>query len=482
MRKVPALALVLLASLAVLAAGCGGKKQAAASSSGAQFVRSDALAFVSVDTDLGSSQWKQLDSLAQKFPGRDQAVKSLEKSIAGQGVDFDNDIKPALGPELDLAVATGATANDTAEVGLLQPGDEGKFKALVDKQNQTQPDSKSVYRKLDNGWYAIADSQAAIDQVLKGSNPPLSDESLYKDALAKQPSDALAKAYVNGPELGKVVQKAIEARGNGLSDSTTSGLQKLDFVSASLSAENDGVRLHGAVQGSGSESLLGTGDYASKLLGETPSDAFAFLTFKVGKDTGSGLGAVTAPFEQTLGVSLQDVLALLENENAIYVRPGAVIPELAAILQPSDTSKGMATLTKLATRLAASGGATLTGGAEKTLSFGTQFQLHFGVKDGKIVLTNSAAGISGVGSPSQSLADSADFQEAKKAAGLPDSTGGFLYLDLKNTIPLIEGFAGLSGTSLPAHVTENLRPLRSFLEWSAGSGNSRTFDAFVEIK
>jgi hypothetical protein len=57
-----------------------------------------------------------------------------------------------------------------------------------------------------------------------------------------------------------------------------------------------------------------------------------------------------------------------------------------------------------------------------------------------------------------------------------------LYVDLKNAIPLIEGFAGLAGQKLPAQVTANLVPLRSFLAWSAGSGNSRTFDAFLEIK
>jgi hypothetical protein len=377
-------------------------------------------------------------------------------------------------------VATGATLNTTAAIGLTQPSDEGKFKALVQKLNQ-QPGSTGVYRKLDNGWYAVGNSQADIDQVLKGSGSALSDESLYKDALAKLPSDALAKAYVNGPELGKLVQKALQARGNGLSDSTTSSLQNLDFVSASLSAENDGVRLHGATQGSGS-SALGGGDYTSKLLGETPSDAFAFLTFKGGKSAGSALGQLSVPFESALGVSLQDVLALFENENALYVRPGAVIPEFAAILEPSDPSAGMATLTKLATRLAATSGATIRGGAEKTLSFGTQFALHFGVADGKIVITNSAGGIGQVGSSGQSLADSADFKEAKDAAGLPDSNGGFLYVDLKNAIPLIEGFAGLAGQKLPAQVTANLVPLRSFLAWSAGSGNSRTFDAFLEIK
>jgi hypothetical protein len=481
MRKSSGIAVALFASLALLVAGCGGKQQPAGSSSAAPLVRPDVLAFASVDTDFGSGQWKQLDALASKFPGRDQALKSIEQSLTGQGVDFNNDVKPALGPELDFAVAAGATPNDTTAIGLTQPSDEGKFKALVQKLNQ-KPGSGAVYRKLDNGWYAVGSSQADIDQVLKGSGASLADESLYKNAVAKQPSDALARVYVNGPELGKVVQKATEARGNGLSDSTTGALQKLDFISAAVSAEDDGVRLHGAVEGSGAEALLGSGDYASDLLGKTPSDAFAFLTFKIAKDAGSGLGAATAPYEQALGVSLQDVLALFENESGLYVRPGAVIPEFAAFLGPSDTSAGMATLTKLAQHLAAGSGATLSGGAEKTLSFGTQFELHFGVKDGKIVITNSAGGIGQVGSPSESLVHSADFQEAAKAADLKLANGGLLYLDLKNAIPLIEGFAGLSGTKIPAEVSENLRPLRSFLSWSAGSGDSRTFDAFLEIK
>jgi hypothetical protein len=482
MRKSSGSALALFASLALLAAGCGGKQQAAGSSSAAPLVRADVLAFGGIDTDFGSSQWKQLDALSKKFPGRDKAIESIKKDIAGEGVDFDKDIKPALGPELDYAVASGSTVNDTTAVGLLQPADEGKFKDLVDKENQAQPDSKTVYRKLNDGWYALGDTQADIDKVLKGDGAALSGESLYKDAVAKQPSDAVARVYVNGSELAKLVQKAIEARGNGTADSTTGALQKLDFISASVSAEDDGVRLHGAVEGSGAEALLGSGDYASDLLGETPSDAFAFLTFKIAKNAGSGLGPVTAPFEQALGVSLQDVLALFENESGLYVRPGAVIPEFAAFLGPSDTSAGMATLTKLAQHLATGSGATLSGGAEKTLSFGTQFELHFGVKDGKIVITNAAGGIGQVGSPSESLVHSADFQEAAKAADLKIANGGLLYLDLKNAIPLIEGFAGLSGTKIPANVSENLRPLRSFLSWSAGSGSSRTFDAFLEIK
>jgi len=473
----------LLVALALVAAGCGGSMSGSSSASGAQFVRADALAFVSVNTDFGSSQWKQLDTLSKKFPARDQAIRSIEQGIAGQGLDFENDIKPALGPELDLAVASGATPGDITAAGLTKPSDGSKFEKLVEKENQTDPSSKSVFRKLSDGWYAIGNSQADIDKVLaSGSDKTLADESLYTDAVAKQPSETLANAYVNGPELGKLVTSAMQSRGNGLSDSSTGGLDKLDFVSASLSAESNGVRAHGAVQGEGANELLGSGDYTSKLIGETPSDAFAFLSFKGGNNLGSGLSQLSVPFESALGIPLQDVLDLFTNENALYIKPGAVIPEIVAILQPDDTSKGMATLTKLAGKIAAGSGATLSGGAEKMLSFGTQFAIHFGVKDGQIVITNSAAGISGVGSTDQNLANSPDFIEAAAAAGLPSSTGGLFYLDLKNAIPLIEGFAGLAGQHLPSEVTGNLQPLRSLLSWSAGSGNSRTFDLFLEIK
>jgi hypothetical protein len=66
---------------------------------------------------------------------------------------------------------------------------------------------------------------------------------------------------------------------------------------------------------------------------------------------------------------------------------------------------------------------------------------------------------------------------------MPDSTGGLVYVDLKDAIPLIEGFAGLSGQRIPANVSANLRPLRSLLGWSqGGDSGEQTFDAFLEIK
>jgi hypothetical protein len=116
----------------------------------------------------------------------------------------------------------------------------------------------------------------------------------------------------------------------------------------------------------------------------------------------------------------------------------------------------------------------------KTIDFG-QFAVHYAALDGTVLITSGATGIADYGNGAK-LTDSADFKDAKAAAGMPDSTGGVFYVDLKTAIPLIESFAGLAGESPPEEVTANLRPLRSFLSWNAGSGDTRTFEAFLEIK
>jgi hypothetical protein len=190
--------------------------------------------------------------------------------------------------------------------------------------------------------------------------------------------------------------------------------------------------------------------------------------------------------EEYLGVPLDDVLSLLHGELAFYVRPGALIPEFTLVLDPQDQAKALATLDKLAARLALAAHARVETGTQdghdvKTITFG-QFAIHFGGTDGKVVITSGANGIAEYGGSGGSLPDSADFKEAKDAAGMPDSTGGFAYIDLKDALPLIEGFATLAGKNLPSHVTENLRPLRSFLSWSSGSSGDHTYDAFLEIK
>ena len=321
-----------------------------------------------------------------------------------------------------------------------------------------------------------------IDAVLAGEGKTLADDSTFEDAFGKLPDDALVKAYANGQKVGSLIKQAVRQGGTTTYGSATAGLDKLDWISASLTAEDDGVRVKGVVKGAGSDALLGGGDYISTALGEAPGDALAFLTLQGGKGLASSLGNAAAPLTMALGMPIDQLLGLFENETALYVRPGIGIPEITLVLNPSDTSAGLDTLDKLATRIAALSGGQVSGsGGEKTITI-DGVAIHFGSKNGKIVITNAAGGVSQYGSSSEKLSDSADFKEARDAAGMPDSNGGMVYIDLKNAIPMLLSLAQLSGSQPPPVVTENLKPLRSFLAWNEGSGDTRTFNLFLEIK
>ena len=492
MRKRRILFLGLLATLAIVAAGCGGGggKTGVSGPSGASLVRSTALAFVSIDSDLGSSQWQQVDDLSHKFPGRSKALERLRQELAKHDIDYGRDVEPALGPEVDLAAAAGSTPNATSFVVLTKPDDADKYKELVKKLNASDTSGKpAVYREV-NGWYALSDSQAKIDATLKPqAEDALSDNGTFKEALGKLPDDALAKAYVNGPELARVIGEAARESDSSF-DPSAVGLDKLDFISASLSAENDGLRVHGAAQGAGT-SAFGRGDYSSKLLGGVPGDALAFFTFDGGGTVAQLQKLQSRPevqrLERELGVSFAELLDLFRNEVGLYVRPGIGIPELTLGLTTDDQGGALATLDKLAARLAALYGGRLRSGEQgghhpvKTLDFG-QFAVHYGGLGDKVIITSGVTGLADYAASGHKLPDSADFKDAREAAGMPDTTGPFTYIDLKNAIPLIEGLVALFGETPSSDVTENLRPLRSFLAWTTGSGESRTFDAFLEIK
>jgi hypothetical protein len=485
-------ALALFAVLALVAAGCGGGKTSA-SGSGASLVRPDALVFVSFDSDLGSDQWKQVDALSKKFPGRDEALAMINKELEKNGVDYSSDVKPALGPEVDLAIVLGQNLNDAAVVGLTKPDDAGKFKALVQKLNESDDSGQpAVYREV-NGWYALSDSQAHIDEVLKSGDKSLSDESTYDDALGTLPSSALVKAYINGPQLAEAFKKLQQGKGGGLAV-TAPGLTKLDYISAALSAEDDGLRVHGATSGAGSSDLA-SGNYESKLIDGVPADALGFLSFRGGKsidqlesqfETNPTFSQVLPQIEQALGVKLADILALLRGEVAFYARPGGALPEATLVLATENQSAALATLDKLATRLAALTQAKVSttqeeGRTVKTIDF-TRFAIRYAGLGDKILITSGLNGIGAYTASGSKLSDAADFKDEKSAAGMPSSNAGFAYVDLKNSIALIESLAGISGEALPPTVGENLRPLRSFVAWGDRSGNAFTFDAFLEIK
>src|SRR3954470_19609903 len=132
MRALHAAGLAALSALALATAGCGGSSAFIGGSpraDAAQLVPPTALAFVSSNTDLESSQWQRLDDLTRGLPARQRLEKMLRDTLAQKHLDFEAGARPALGPELNLAVL-GGDAADPEVIALVQPDDQAKLRAL----------------------------------------------------------------------------------------------------------------------------------------------------------------------------------------------------------------------------------------------------------------------------------------------------------------------------------------------------------------
>jgi hypothetical protein len=478
MRRAPAplVALLAIVAAAFLVAGCGGSTKTSAAGgapAGAAFVPATAPVYVSVNTDLSGDQFKQADELLQKFPGRAKLLAELRKSLSQDGVDLEK-LKSAVGPEVDFVVLD-ITKSPTV-VALTQPKDEQKFNDVLESG------SKPAAHEKVGDWTVFSDEQASIDAFKAAqSGDKLSDSSRFADAMAKLPDDALVKAYVDGTGLNQALREQLQGQVAG----AMGGLDNLKWLAASLEAQSDGAAMRFVASGIDQ----GGSDYTSDLVKKAPQGALVFASFKGTDKTFDQLsqGASGAMVEQFLGLKLADVANLFKGETAVWVSAGTPIPEVTVVLG-GDPKQSIATLDKLTAKLSVlAGGATpkqttLSGVTLTEVPLGP-LSIFYGEVDGKVLITDTPNAVrdfqSGSGS---SLADDAAFKSAVDASGMPDSYGGFLYVNIPDTIAAFSGLASSAGSGLPPDVDANVRPLRSAVLWSTQDGGNTDVQAFVEIR
>jgi uncharacterized protein DUF3352 len=486
------LVLVLTFAL-VLAAGCGGGATGQAGGEAAGVVPADVALYLSLDTDFEGEQWQTASDLVAKFPDGDEALQDLLAQFEQQqGVDFETDVKPALGPEVAVA-ALDFEGNNF--VVLTQPDDEAKLQALLEKgENPT-------VTEVVGGWTVIAERQEVIDRFkeLRGQGM-LADSESFQGAMDGLESDSLVGVYVNGAALDEALRSDPGFSQAGLDAFLPEG--KLPSIGGILRAEADGARLDGQALFAGdvTESGLVSPMFDAKLPEEVPADVLAYFSFNdlesqfsAFRDSLSGvepdLDRQLGQAEAFLGVSLEeDIAPLFAGEGALYVRRGAPIPEITLLTAVDDEQKALGTLDDLVaglrqfvpvqepTRIQ------IAGVEAREVAIEPPFSLFYAAFDGWLVVTTSRQGIADLREDGDRFAGEEAFKNAADQAGLPEETTGWGYVNLEEALPLLLGFADAGDVGVPPEAQANIEPLRGLVFWGTAEDRTITFSLFLGVE
>ena len=489
--RLRALAVALVTGLAVVAAGCGGGSGGASSAGGADIAPASSPLFISVNTDLEGDQITTFRTLLDKFPGSDGLLRMALAELEQKDVDFEQDVKPALGPELDIVLLDLGQGGETPNpevVALLQPNDPAKLDALLEKDTDGTP---TVKEEVD-GWTVLAESQASIDRFKEmRSGGTLTDSGRFADAMEGLPDDALARAYVNADAIVKSYQET----GAPLSAQAFDQLfpNGVPSVGGTVSAEEGGLRF----QATG-KTTQPTDTFEASLPDELPAGALAYVGFnnlaKGVRESLKSAGEANDQFDQqlgqielVLGLSIdRDVLPLFEQEGAIAVYPaasGSGFPGIQLVVKVDDQEQAVGTIDKVLARAAqflpgipTPRSIDIGGVKAKAVEYQGTTIIYAGF-DGKLVITNAADTIQAMQGSGEKLSDDQTYTSARENADVPGETSGIFYVNLNSAFDVVQSLS-----EQPPQVQENVEPLDSFLLYSTADDGRVTVSGFLAIE
>ncbi len=486
----------LLASLALLAVGCGGGGGGNALPAAADVVPASAPALISLNTDFSSEQWRRELALARRFPGAGELLRRASSEVGN--VDFKRDVKPALGPEVDVVWLDFANGGNDV-VALTQPKDEKRFAALIKKGSSTG-DSQLLTEKI-GGWSIAADSRAKLDQYRRAasSGKKLADEDAFKDAMGKLDEAAAVRAYVAGGPVQRALDDALES--GGAPPNLTPAVGRLESLSASTSAEQEGARFEGGIA---IDPALDPKPFAATLPGEFPRGALLCVSANSLDDmTRTVLRLVSkslpnfetqlSQVEGVLGFQVKmDVLPLLAHEAGFAIYPARPLPTFVLEIKVGDTAKAKRIFARLSGAIALGlniksrtvpvGGVDVTeldfprGTAPPVKTFFAAFERKFAFTTDVRTMRQL---IEGADSP---LEDDPAFKAAKADAGMPGETTGFAYANLQKGLPFAFELSEASGNVVPPMARTNTKPLRTALVYTHKDGKLLRLSGFATIK
>lgn len=441
---------LLAAAFLTVVAGCA---RSDAAGGAASAVPEDVAVYVSVDTSFEGDQWRAVSDLLEKLPDGEGAFEELlDDATVKAGLDGDVELRDALGPEIAFAVLGGSHdgGDEPPTVMLTQPEKVDAFERLVETGD-------AVHGEV-GGWQVVARDEAVLDQYRDAlDGPSLADSESFAEAMDDLPEDALARLYVNGETLADSVPEL------------QAGLQQSPFgfaapdagasVGAALRAEDDGVRVEGRTVPTGDDDLPESEAYEAELVEEVPAGAIAFLSFN---DLGGALsqyaGALGGAETGLPSFDLDEIGSLLSGETAVYVRPG---PTVTLVTQVEDEAAALFTARAL------------VGLA------GAKTPIVYDAFDGLLAVSNSEEELAALRGDGPRLDQDDRFEQALDAAGMPDETTGFGYVDVRAAAPLFLGAKAPEGAAAGADAY--LDSLGGAVFWATPSDDVQRFSVFLGI-
>jgi hypothetical protein len=355
---------------------------------------------------------------------------------------------------------------------MTQPADRAKLEALLRKGRDP-----AAYAQID-GWTVFAEDEAAL-APFRVDGDKLEDTQAFRDAMDELPEEANAKAFFEGRAVPAALERSVPLLG---------ALPTADFewVSAAVSSEDEGWKIEGVVKG-GSESK----PFDRSLLEQIPTGTLLAIAFNGGNTSALDqlrnhprLSRRSGQFEQLLGIGLDDIVGLLGGDAALYVRPGAEYPEVTLVARPDDPEAMLRMIDAAVTRVSLFSGRpaptrTRIGNVVVREVSVEGMSVYYGVRDGALIgstATTAFGDYSGA-----SLEDDPVFTDAAAAAELPDDAAALVFVNVHDSLPVLEDLARDDGNPIPPDVLANLRPLDSFLGFSTPDGDIAHFSGLLQV-
>jgi hypothetical protein len=465
----------VLAALAILGAGCGGGSNASKTTSGdaSSLVPADALGYIVANTDFGAGPLKSAEAILDKFSFAPTVLREIKTGLLEQGIDSDA-LSSSIGPQTDIAILS--VNGETSAVAFTQPTDEKTFDAQLDRGR-----SKALHEKID-GWTVFSDKQAFIDAV-KHRKADLADDPTYQAAAKTLPAeaDAVATAYATPLGLATATKSASGSLPQGVS---TFGLGSgAKWATAAITSSDGAYKLEFHSKSS-TTTRRAAAPKTSPLADKIPSGSIVALSLSGGTNTiPAQLRQQAAGVSGQLGFDVAGLLDALDGPVIAYVRAGLPLPEVTVATRPPHPARAAAAIGGLITKLTKNKNhavpTQLDGGTLEKVDLGS-LAIYYGAVKGQVVATDSANALAELNGSAGKLTDDGVFNEAKDGSGMPDTNEGFLFVNLKDAVPAIQGFAQLANQTVPESVMANLRPLRSLLVYGSRDGDVQNVVVYLK--